>query len=191
MLPIFRYLARIGHIDRDELLKTFNLGVGMILVVPAKNVSRVEADLRRRREKFFLIGRVERSSQVKPRVVYSGKLPLWPGQIFSSTKVLGYFSFALVSAAIFHTPSAPFFQTSTYSLVCVVVLPFLSVTAASTVPRSMAPDHPSAQRPRWQHGPSVASARPAASAGSRGEECCLSPQQRRWPDERRKTASSA
>jgi len=74
--PIFRYLARLGHIDRDELLRTFNLGVGMILVVPAKNISRVEADLKRRREKFFLIGRVERSSLGKPRVVYSGKLPL-------------------------------------------------------------------------------------------------------------------
>jgi phosphoribosylformylglycinamidine cyclo-ligase len=76
VLPIFRYLARIGRIDREELLKTFNLGVGMILVIPAKNVSRVEADLKRRREKFFLIGRVERSSHGKPRVVYSGKLPL-------------------------------------------------------------------------------------------------------------------
>ncbi len=75
VLPIFRYLARLGSIDRDELLKTFNLGVGMILVVPARNVSRVEADLKRRREKFFLIGRVERSSLRKPRVVYSGVLP--------------------------------------------------------------------------------------------------------------------
>ena len=76
VLPIFRYLARLGSIDRDELLKTFNLGVGMILVVPPRNVSRVEADLKRRREKFFLIGRVERSSHGKPRVTYSGMLPL-------------------------------------------------------------------------------------------------------------------
>jgi len=76
VLPIFRYLARLGNIDRDELLKTFNLGVGMILVVPARNVSRVEADLKRRRQKFFLIGRVERSSHAKSRVVYSGMLPL-------------------------------------------------------------------------------------------------------------------
>jgi phosphoribosylformylglycinamidine cyclo-ligase len=76
VLPIFRYLARIGCIERDELLKTFNLGVGMILVVPAKKISRVEAELRRRREKFYLIGRVERGGRAKPRVVYSGKLPL-------------------------------------------------------------------------------------------------------------------
>jgi phosphoribosylformylglycinamidine cyclo-ligase len=74
VLPIFRYLAQLGRIDRDELLKTFNLGVGMILVVPTKHISRVEAELRRRREKFFLIGRIERATRGKTRVVYSGKL---------------------------------------------------------------------------------------------------------------------
>ncbi len=73
VLPIFRYLARLGKIDRDELLQTFNLGIGMILVVPAKHISRVEAELRRRREKFYLIGRIERG---KPKVNYSGTLGL-------------------------------------------------------------------------------------------------------------------
>jgi len=76
VLPIFRYLARIGKIERDELLKTFNLGVGMILVVPAKHVARVEAELKRRREKFYLIGRIERAAQGKPVVMYSGRLAL-------------------------------------------------------------------------------------------------------------------
>src|ERR1700677_4555734 len=76
VLPIFRYLARLGKIERDELLKTFNMGVGMILVVPAKNVSRVEAELKRRREKFYLIGRIERALRGKPRVNYTGQLGL-------------------------------------------------------------------------------------------------------------------
>jgi phosphoribosylformylglycinamidine cyclo-ligase len=83
VLPIFRYLARLGKIERDELLMTFNLGVGMILVVPAKHISRVEAELKRRREKFYVIGRVERATHAaaaggrgKSRVVYSGKLPI-------------------------------------------------------------------------------------------------------------------
>jgi phosphoribosylformylglycinamidine cyclo-ligase len=76
VLPIFRYLAKLGRIERDELLQTFNLGVGMILVVPPKNISRVESELRRRREKFYVIGRIERASRAKSRVVYSGTLPL-------------------------------------------------------------------------------------------------------------------
>ncbi|MBZ5694183.1 MAG: phosphoribosylformylglycinamidine cyclo-ligase [Acidobacteriia bacterium] len=76
VLPIFRYLAQLGQIERDELLSTFNLGVGMVLVVPAKHIARVESELKRRREKFYVIGRIERSSRGKPHVTYSGKLPL-------------------------------------------------------------------------------------------------------------------
>jgi phosphoribosylformylglycinamidine cyclo-ligase len=76
VLPIFKYLAKVGKIDRDEMLQTFNVGVGMILVVPAKSVSSVESELRRRREKFYLIGRIENGQRGKPRVLYSGKLAL-------------------------------------------------------------------------------------------------------------------
>ena len=73
---IFRYLAAVGKMERDELLKTFNLGVGMILVVPPKHLSKIETELKRRREKFFRIGRIERAAPRKPRVVYSGSLNL-------------------------------------------------------------------------------------------------------------------
>ena len=76
VLPIFRYLAHVGRIERDELLRTFNLGVGMILVVPSRHVSRVESELKRRREKFHVIGRVERAARGKPTIVYSGEMPL-------------------------------------------------------------------------------------------------------------------
>ncbi len=62
--------------ERDELLQTFNLGAGMILVVPPKHISNVEAELKRRREKFYLVGRIEKSSRGKSQVVYTGKLPL-------------------------------------------------------------------------------------------------------------------
>lgn len=76
VLPIFRYLAKAGAIERDEMLRTFNLGIGMIMVVPAKHVARVESELKRRREKFYQIGRIEGTSRGTPRVVYSGTLPL-------------------------------------------------------------------------------------------------------------------
>src|SRR5713226_1202628 len=76
VLPVFRYLARLGKIECGELLRTFNLGVGMILVVPPKNVRTVEADLKKRREKFFRIGRIERSESGKARVAYTGSLQM-------------------------------------------------------------------------------------------------------------------
>jgi len=74
--PIFKYLAGVGKIGNDELLKSFNLGVGMILVVPPKYMKSVEADLKRRREKFFRIGRIERADSGKARVCYTGTLNL-------------------------------------------------------------------------------------------------------------------
>jgi phosphoribosylformylglycinamidine cyclo-ligase len=73
---IFKFLAKIGKIENDELLQSFNLGVGMILVVPPIYVKSVEADLKRRREKFFRIGRIERADSGKARVCYSGALSL-------------------------------------------------------------------------------------------------------------------
>jgi phosphoribosylformylglycinamidine cyclo-ligase len=74
--PVFKYLAKVGKIDVDELLHSFNMGVGMILVVPPAHVKFVEADLKKRREKFFRIGRIERSDSGKARVAYSGALAL-------------------------------------------------------------------------------------------------------------------
>jgi len=57
-------------------LQSFNLGVGMILVVPPKFVKSAEADLKKRREKFFRIGRIERAESGKSRVAFSGALNL-------------------------------------------------------------------------------------------------------------------
>jgi phosphoribosylformylglycinamidine cyclo-ligase len=73
---IFKYLAKLGEIDTDELLQSFNMGIGMIAIVPADFVKDAEADLKRRREKFFRIGRIERGETGKARLVYSGALNL-------------------------------------------------------------------------------------------------------------------
>src|SRR5277367_3069453 len=73
---IFKYLAKLGEIDTDELLQSFNMGVGMIVIVPAANIKEAEADLKRRREKFFRIGRIERGDTGKARLIYSGALNL-------------------------------------------------------------------------------------------------------------------
>jgi len=75
VLPIFGYLATLGKIETSELLRTFNLGAGMILVVPPKHVRQVEAELRRRREKFYAIGHIETAAG-PPSVTYNGKLPI-------------------------------------------------------------------------------------------------------------------
>lgn len=75
VLPIFRYLAQLGKMETEELLRTFNLGIGMILIVPSRHAKKVEAELKRRRERFFRIGHIE-SCLGKPRVSFSGALLL-------------------------------------------------------------------------------------------------------------------
>jgi phosphoribosylformylglycinamidine cyclo-ligase len=72
--PIFSYLASLGKLDREELLATFNLGVGMILIVPQKHLRTLETDLRHRREKFYRIGQIVSGNG--PRITYSGQLAL-------------------------------------------------------------------------------------------------------------------
>jgi phosphoribosylformylglycinamidine cyclo-ligase len=39
--PVFRVLAERGAIPEDDLWRTFNMGVGMVLIVPAKKLKRV------------------------------------------------------------------------------------------------------------------------------------------------------
>lgn len=67
-LPIFDLIARLGDVPRDEMLRTFNCGLGMLLIVSPQRLNRVERDLKRRREKFWRVGRVVRGT---PGVTYA------------------------------------------------------------------------------------------------------------------------
>jgi phosphoribosylformylglycinamidine cyclo-ligase len=55
----FRWLQRLGRIDEEEMWRVFNMGVGMILVVPPNAEARVTAMARRAGEQAFPIGRIE------------------------------------------------------------------------------------------------------------------------------------
>ena len=65
--PIFEHLRRIGNVPQDEMLRTFNMGIGMILVVPAKKFKKVQTILDRCGEKGYTIGRVVKGEK---RVTY-------------------------------------------------------------------------------------------------------------------------
>jgi phosphoribosylformylglycinamidine cyclo-ligase len=54
--PIFRLIAHAGAVPEQDMLRTFNMGIGMMLIVAAKNLSRVTARLKDQREKFWQIG---------------------------------------------------------------------------------------------------------------------------------------
>lgn len=56
--PVFTHLKDIGNVPPDEMLRTFNMGIGMVLVVPAKKYKRVESLIEKCGEKSYLIGRI-------------------------------------------------------------------------------------------------------------------------------------
>jgi len=58
VLPIFKFIQRRGKIDQKEMFATFNMGIGMILVVEEKAVDRIMAFLKKEKEKAYLIGEI-------------------------------------------------------------------------------------------------------------------------------------
>lgn len=75
VLPVFKWLAKIGNIAETELLRTFNCGVGMIALAAADQVDKVIAVLQREGENAFPIGTVT-TAKGENRVTYSGHLDL-------------------------------------------------------------------------------------------------------------------
>jgi phosphoribosylformylglycinamidine cyclo-ligase len=57
-LPIFDLLQKIGNIPRDEMLRAFNLGIGMVVITSPAFLQFVEDQLTFAREPFYIIGEV-------------------------------------------------------------------------------------------------------------------------------------
>jgi phosphoribosylformylglycinamidine cyclo-ligase len=68
VLPIFEHLQKLGNVPPDEMLRTFNMGIGMLLVVPAKKFKKAETLLDRAGEKFYSVGRIVKGDR---KVMYS------------------------------------------------------------------------------------------------------------------------
>jgi phosphoribosylformylglycinamidine cyclo-ligase len=75
VLPIFKWLADAGAIAQSEMLRTFNCGIGMIVIVSAKDVDAVMQTFTRSGEKVVTLGNVIKTSG-QERVVFDGKLNL-------------------------------------------------------------------------------------------------------------------
>ena len=66
--PLFEHLQQLGNVDQDEMLRTFNMGIGLIAVVPAEKLKKAKAILNRANEKHCVIGKVTRGER---KVSYS------------------------------------------------------------------------------------------------------------------------
>src|SRR5687767_13304707 len=57
VLPIFKSMQEIGNVSEPEMFRTFNMGVGMVIVIAPENLDSVRTQLKRLSE-VFEIGRV-------------------------------------------------------------------------------------------------------------------------------------
>ncbi|MDD3115269.1 MAG: phosphoribosylformylglycinamidine cyclo-ligase [Anaerovibrio sp.] len=62
MLPVFKLLKEWGNVDWHEMYRTFNMGIGMIIIAAPDEAERIKADLQSRSEAVYEIGRVTEGS---------------------------------------------------------------------------------------------------------------------------------
>ena len=70
--PIFDWMKTTGDIEESDLLRTFNCGIGMILVVNASDAAQVEQQLQSAGETTYRIGTL--TAKTAARVTYRGEL---------------------------------------------------------------------------------------------------------------------
>jgi phosphoribosylformylglycinamidine cyclo-ligase len=75
VLPVFKWMAREGDIAPTEMLRTFNCGIGMIVIAAAKDAGTVMQAFAAAGESPARIGRVVKA-QDGTRVAYDGALAL-------------------------------------------------------------------------------------------------------------------
>lgn len=66
--PIMELIKQEGRIDQEEMYRTFNCGIGMVLVVDSKDVGKVLKRLGKLKEKASLIGEVRKRKRQENQV---------------------------------------------------------------------------------------------------------------------------
>ena len=78
-LPVFRWMAQAGNIAQDEMLRTFNCGIGMIAVASAREADAVSSVLSREGEHVIRLGEIFVSATDEAQVRFDGRLDLGVG----------------------------------------------------------------------------------------------------------------
>ena len=71
VLPIFKYIKKCGNIEPREMFSTFNMGIGMMMVVDEKDAEGVMSILKTEGEDPSIIGRIVKGEGVT--VIHDGK----------------------------------------------------------------------------------------------------------------------
>ena len=76
-LPLFRWLRETGQVPTDDMLRTFNCGLGMIAVVAAADVPRVTAVLTAEGESVSEIGTIQSAPTAEADCIVDNAESLW------------------------------------------------------------------------------------------------------------------
>ena len=63
ILPIFDLIAKTGDIPERDMFNTYNMGVGMSIVVPAEEVETAISVLKEQGEDAYVIGHIEKADE--------------------------------------------------------------------------------------------------------------------------------
>ncbi len=69
ILPIFNHIRRIGNIEEKEMFRVFNMGIGMMVVVPEKELTEIMERLENLGERACLVGVIEKRDADQEQVV--------------------------------------------------------------------------------------------------------------------------
>ena len=62
-MPVFDLLREIGDLPDSELYRTFNMGIGMVVIASPEDAGTVREHLGKQGEEFFEIGRIVKGPQ--------------------------------------------------------------------------------------------------------------------------------
>ena len=68
--PIFQTLSKLGQVDREEMYRVFNMGIGLILIVPSQSATAVLNKAAELGDVGWKIGEIVGSSGTEPEVEY-------------------------------------------------------------------------------------------------------------------------
>jgi|SRR5689334_14219361 phosphoribosylformylglycinamidine cyclo-ligase len=70
--PIFQVLSQLGQVERDEMFRVFNMGIGLILIVPSQSATAVLKKAAELGDIGWKIGEIVGSSGTEAEVQYVG-----------------------------------------------------------------------------------------------------------------------
>ncbi len=66
--PIFEHLQQLGNVPQEEMMRTFNMGVGLLVVVPSAKFKKAQTVIERAGEKALTVGRIVKGER---KIIYS------------------------------------------------------------------------------------------------------------------------